>query len=71
MIDRSLLPFSKKVLVATEWIEAVDWADRLVKIDIPAGRVEAAPEFDSREPVNEAQETVLYDYYGRPRGRAG
>ncbi len=71
VIDRSLLPFSKKVLVATEWIEAVDWADRLVKIDIPAGRVEAAPEFDSREPVNEAQETVLYDYYGRPRGRAG
>jgi sporulation protein YlmC with PRC-barrel domain len=70
VIDRSRLPFSRKVLLAVEWIEDVDWVDRTLRVGVTEAKIAEAPEYDPREPVNEAKETVLYDYYGRPRGRA-
>jgi hypothetical protein len=70
VVDTSRLPFSRRVLLAVEWIDEVDWVDQKVHVDLPAERIEEAPEFDPREPLNEARETVYYDYYGRPRGRA-
>lgn len=69
VVDRSRLPFSKKVLIATEWIEEVSWVYREVRVDVTAEQIEGAPEFDPSAPVNEVQETTLYDYYGRPQGR--
>ena len=70
VIDRSRLPFSRKVLLAMEWIDEVDWVDRTLRVAVTGTKLAEAPEYDPREPVNEAKETVLYDYYGRPRGRA-
>lgn len=67
VLDTSYLPFSKKLLIATEWITEVSWIDRELRIDVSAEQLEDAPEFDPSTPVNEAQETVLYDYFGRPR----
>jgi hypothetical protein len=69
VVDTSWLPLSKKVLIATDWIEEVSWVDRQIRVDVTSEQVEEAPKLDTRVPVNEAQETVLYDYYGRPRGR--
>lgn len=69
VVDTSRLPFSRRVLLAVEWIEAVDWVDQRVRVDLPAQRIEDAPGFDPRAPINEATEKVCYDYYGRPAGR--
>lgn len=70
VVDTSLLPPSKKVLVAVDRIEEVRWAERLVRLGLDRDQVARAPEFDPRAPVNEALEVQLYDYCGRPRGRA-
>jgi hypothetical protein len=70
VLDTSRLPFSKKLLIATEWIDEVSWIDQQIRVGVTAEQIKGAPEFDSRTPVNEAQETVLYDYYGRRRGLA-
>ncbi len=69
VVDTSWLPFSKEVLVPTDQIDDVDWVDRTIRVSVTEDQIGDAPEYDSRAPVNEAQETVLYDYYGRPRGR--
>ena len=69
VIDRSRLPFSRKVLLAVDWIDEVDWVDRSVRVGVSVSQVAKAPEYDPRDPVNEGTETVLFDYYGRPRGR--
>lgn len=66
VVDRSWLPFSKKVLVGTDWIEDVDWADQRIRVGLDEDRIANAPEFDSNTPVDEARETILLDYYGRP-----
>lgn len=70
VVDRSRLPFSRKVLIAVDWIDQVSWVDREVRVDLGSEQIAGAPEFDPRVPVNEELEVVLYDYYGRPRGRA-
>jgi len=70
VLEKSRLPVSRKVLVAIEWIEEVSWVDQQVRVDIPVAQIEGAPELDPRTPVNEELESVLYDFYGRPRGRA-
>lgn len=68
LVDTSRPPFSRKVLLAVEWIDEVDWVDQKVHVDLPSERIEAAPEYDPREPLSEARETVYYDDYGRPEG---
>jgi hypothetical protein len=70
VVDTSRLPLSKKVMLPVELVTHIDWAERRVYVAADARRIEEAPEFDPRQPVNEKQEAVLYDYYGRPRGRA-
>jgi hypothetical protein len=57
----------RKVLVALSWIDIINWAQRLVNVDLTRDRIERSPEFDPAEPVNRRYEEVLYDYYGRPR----
>jgi hypothetical protein len=56
----------KKVLVAPLWIETVNWADRLVRVNLKSESIKNSPEFDYSAPVNREYENRLYDYYGRP-----
>jgi hypothetical protein len=69
VLDTSYLPFSKKLLIASDWISDVDWIDGELKLDVGADQFEHAPSFDPETLVNEEAETVLYDYYGRPQAR--
>lgn len=57
----------RQVLLATEWIDRVSYVDKLVSVNLKRATIEAAPEYDPAEPVNEEFEVRLYDYYGRPR----
>lgn len=62
---RNWLP-GKKVLVALAWVEAVDWLQQLVHVELDKETIKDGPKYDPKEPVNREMETRLYDYYGRP-----
>lgn len=57
----------RKTLVSPQWIEAVNWNDKRVVVDLPRETIEAAPRYDSAMPVNREYELQLYDFYGRPK----
>lgn len=67
VIDTSnWLPASKKVLVAPNWVEMVDWKRRKVLVNLTSDQIKNSPEFDPATPVNRSYEVALYDFYGRP-----
>lgn len=57
---------SKKVIIASTWIEEVSYAERQIKILLPTKEVESAPEYDPLEPINEELEKRYYNYLGKP-----
>lgn len=63
---RSWLP-GGKVLLASGWIQRIDWADRRLVVDLTLDQVKSAPHYDPAAPINRVYEARLYDYYGRPR----
>ena len=63
---RNWLPASKKVLVAPNWVDLVDWKRSKVLVDLTGGQIKNSPEFDPTLPVNRGYELALYDFYGRP-----
>ena len=63
---RNWLP-GRKVLLALDWVENVDWDDARVTVRLTKEQVKNSPEYDPSTPVNREYEEVLHDYYGRPR----
>lgn len=57
----------RKVLVAPQWVNEIDFYEQRVSIDLKKTTIENSPEFDPNAPVNREYEEVLYDYYGRPK----
>jgi len=58
---------SKQVLVATEWVDAVDWTHATVHLDVTEAMVKGSPKYDPTAPVTRGYEKNLYDYYARPK----
>jgi sporulation protein YlmC with PRC-barrel domain len=56
----------KKVLLSSQWIKRVEWADSSVYFDLTKESVRNSPEFDPSKPVDRDYEAYLYDHYGRP-----
>ena len=63
---RNWLP-GKKVLLSPNWIDATNWAQRKVHLDVTSQQVRDCPEYDPAAPVNREYEARLYDFYGRPK----
>ncbi len=63
---RNWLPGGKKVVLATDWITKIDWAENKIFIDLPSEAIENGPEYDPSQPINRQYEARLYDFYGRP-----
>lgn len=63
---RNIWPGGKKVIVSPKWIENIDWKSSDVVVNLRTEEIKKAPEFDPSMPVNQAYETQLYDFYGRP-----
>jgi uncharacterized protein YrrD len=61
---RNWLP-GRKVLLAPDWCEDIDWADKTVSIALTKEEIENSPECDPSEPIDEGLETRLVDYYRR------
>lgn len=66
VVDTSNWWFGKKVLVAPDWVESVNWSDRTVSVDLTKEQIEHGPEWDPTTPINREYEARLYDAYGRP-----
>lgn len=60
---------SKKIMLAVNWMEEIDYVNQIVKVDIQSSVLEEAPEFDHSVPANIEYEKRLYDYYGRRVGK--
>lgn len=63
---RNWLP-GKKVLVAPDWIDSIDWSERKVYVGLTREQIKDCPEFDPAMPINREYEENLYDFYGRPK----
>jgi hypothetical protein len=57
----------KSVLISTQWISEISWADHCVSVNLTQDEIEKSPVFDPSETVNRDYEENLYDYYGRPK----
>ena len=62
---RNWWPGGKKVLLATRWIDRIDWADKTVYTKLTRDQIKNSPEYDETEPVNRDYEERLHDSYGR------
>jgi len=54
-----------EVLIAPEWIDAIDWAESKVEVSLPRQAVKVSPVYDSAAPLNRELETGLHKHYGR------
>jgi hypothetical protein len=57
----------KRVLVATDWIDQVDWTHAAIHLDVTKEMVKGSPKYDPTAPVTREYEANLYDYYARPK----
>lgn len=53
----------KKVLVAPNWIQGVDWANLTVHVDLTKEAIRGAPEYRPDDPIGRDYETELWSYY--------
>ena len=56
----------KHVLISPQWITRVDWAERLVTLDVARDAVQSAPEYDPGADYSRAHEAGLHRHYQRP-----
>ena len=56
----------KKVIVAPEWIESVDWRDSKVHVALTREAIQGSPEFTESTLISREYENQLYRYYGHP-----
>jgi uncharacterized protein YrrD len=56
----------KQVLVSPEWVEAVAWPDRAVRVSLTREQIQNAPEYDPDAPLQREYERSLFEHYRRP-----
>jgi uncharacterized protein YrrD len=62
---RNWWPGGKKVLVATQWIERIDWADMTVFTTLTRTEVKASPAYDESSIISRDYEERLHASYSR------
>jgi uncharacterized protein YrrD len=62
---RNWWPGGKKVLIATHWIDSIDWPAKNVTVSLTREQVKASPEYDEQAVVDRDYEKRLHDAYGR------
>lgn len=62
---RNWWPGGRKVLVATDWIERIDWAARSVSVALTRDQVRNSPEYQEGHPLGREYEQRLHDTYQR------
>jgi uncharacterized protein YrrD len=62
---RNWWPGGKKVLLATRWIDHIDWAEKTVYNTLTREQVRNSPEYDEAVGIDRDYEMRLHDAYGR------
>lgn len=62
---RNWWPGGKKVLLATHWIDSIDWADKTVFTKLTREQVKNSPAYEEAAPLNRDYEKRLHDAYSR------
>lgn len=60
---RNWLP-GRKVLIAPQWIRAIDWPERRVLVRLTREAVQQSPDYDPEKPVERSYEEQLHAHYG-------
>jgi sporulation protein YlmC with PRC-barrel domain len=60
---KNWLPWSKKVLIAIQWMEEISYVNKEVKINLHTNTIEKAPEYDSIKTVSESYEKELHGFF--------
>lgn len=56
----------KKVIIAPQWINSVDWRDTKVHVNLSREAIKGSPEFSESTLISREYENQLYRYYGHP-----
>ncbi len=64
LIDTGSFFSGKKIAIATDWLEAVDWAERVITLDLAGKQIESSPPIKD-EALSDEDERRLADAYGR------
>jgi sporulation protein YlmC with PRC-barrel domain len=62
---RNWWPGGRKVLVATHWIDRIDWNERKVHTSLTRKAVKASPEYRESVAIDRQYEARLHEAYGR------
>ena len=62
---RNWWPGGRKVLVATRWIDSIDWATKAVHVTLTREQVKNSPEYHEAKPIARDYEKRLHDAYDR------
>jgi hypothetical protein len=56
----------RKVVVAPEWLERVDWPGQQIVVGLTRDQIKASPEYDPGQTLDRSYQERLYRHYGRP-----
>jgi PRC-barrel domain len=62
---RSWWTGGSEVLLATQWIDGIDFETRTVSTSLTRDAVKDSPDYDLAVPLNRSYETQLHSFYGR------
>ena len=62
---RNWWPGGKKVLIATRWIDRIDWAERTVYTKLTREQIKNSPEYEEPSTINRDYEKRLHAAYDR------
>lgn len=62
---RNWLP-GRKVMVAPQWIESIDWAQGKVHVNLSRAGITQSPEYDTSKLLTREYEAQLYRHYHQP-----
>jgi hypothetical protein len=63
---RNWWPGGKKVLIATHWIDRIEWTDKTVHAQLTREQIKNSPPYDEAVILNRDYEQRLHDAHGRP-----
>jgi hypothetical protein len=65
MIDTRNWWFGKKVVISPEWVDAINWSDRTLGVEVSRETVKGAPAYDAVGHVNRQWEADYYAHHQR------
>ncbi|MGN6827829.1 PRC-barrel domain-containing protein [Paucibacter sp. M5-1] len=63
---RNWWPGGKKVLIATHWIDRIEWSEKTVYTQLTREQIKNSPEYDDSVLLNREFEERLHQAHGRP-----